>query len=114
MPRRRFRRGLPALPAGGAVWFAARNRVVVTNEAGRGVRALTVEVCDRTIRFGDLPPGGSASARFGTSADESSSAVRGRLDDGTPIHDTCGYVVWEDYGRVFRLASCPGGVIADG
>ncbi len=111
MWRRRFLFGLAAIPAGWTLWFASRNRVIVTNESGQPISDLTVEVCDTTIRFGDLPPGDSMSARFGTSHDESSFTVRGRLEDGTMIDDSCGYVVWEDYASVFRLILRPGGEV---
>jgi hypothetical protein len=118
MRRRRFLVGLAALPAGltalsagWAVWLASRNRLVITNESGQFVRSLTVEVSDQIIHFGDLPPGRSASASFGTPADESMFAVRGRLEDGTSIDDSCGYVVWEDYARTFHLAIRPGGEV---
>jgi hypothetical protein len=94
MWRRRFLLGLAAIPA-----------------AGQHVRDLTVEVCDTTIRFGDLPPGESRSARFGTPADKDLFTVRGRLEDGTPINDIGGYVVWEDYASVFRLTIGPDGAV---
>jgi hypothetical protein len=111
MWRRRFLLGLAAIPAGWALCFAPRNRVIVTNEAGQYVRGLTVEVCDTTIRFGDLSPGESRSARFGTPADEDLFTVHGRLEDGTLIDDDCGYVVHEDYASVFRLTIGSGGAV---
>ena len=69
--RRRFLIGLAALPVGGAVWLAARNRFVVANDAGQPIRLLSVRVCDESFRFVDVPPGGSVSATFGTPIDES-------------------------------------------
>jgi hypothetical protein len=109
MRRRRFLLGLLALPAGWAIWSVSRNRLVVTNESDQLIRFLTVEVCGRTIRLGDVPPGGSVSARFGTPADDDVFVVRGRLEDGTVISESCGYVVWEDHGRRFDLVILPGG-----
>lgn len=98
-----------AVPAGWAAWFLSRNRLFVANESGQVVRNLSILVCDCTIEFGDLPPGGQAFARFGTPADESSFTVRGRLDDGTTIDESCGYVVWEDYNQAFHIIIRPSG-----
>ena len=83
MRRRRFLIGLAALPAGGAVWLAARNRFVVANDAGQPIRWLTVGVCGEAFRFADIPPGVEVSAAFGTPRDESGFEVRGQLADGT-------------------------------
>ncbi len=112
MLRRRFLIGLTALPIGGAVWFAARNRFVVANDTGQPIRWLTVGVCGESFRFADIPPGGSASAAFGTPCDESEFEVRGRLTDGEEFADSCGYVVWEDYGRQFRFTIASGGEVS--
>src|SRR5262249_26737107 len=76
----------------------SRNRVVVVNESGQTVRSLTVKVCGKTIRFGDIPPGGTASASFGAPEHESSFEVRGQLDDWKIFNEQGGYVVWADYG----------------
>src|SRR5579859_2625806 len=107
MRRRRFLIGLTAFPIGWAIWFASRNRLIITNDAGQSVRGLTVEVCDTPFHFEHISPGESVSARFGTPADESGFTVRGRLQDGTTIDDSCGYVVWEDYASVFRITIGP-------
>jgi hypothetical protein len=88
-------------------WSIARNRVVVVNESGQRVHSLVVEVCGKTIRLGDIPPGGSACAAFGTPVDESHFELRGRLEDGTEVNDSGGYVVWEDYGRRFVIVIGP-------
>lgn len=112
MRRRRFLIGLAALPVGGAVWLAARNRFVVANAAGQPIRWLTVGVCGDLFRFADIPVGGSGSAAFGTPRDESGFEVRGQLADGVGFADSCGYVVREDYGRLFRLAVRPGGEVS--
>src|SRR5262249_45722849 len=81
----------------------SRNRGVVVNGSGQTVRSLTVKVCGKTIRLGDIPPGGTASASFGAPEHESSFEVRGQLEDGKIIHEQCGYVVWEDFGSRFCI-----------
>ena len=111
MSRRWFLLGLLGLPAAWAVRLAARNRLVVSNDSGQVVRSLTISVCEQTIAFGDLPPDVSASAHFGTPSDESRFAVQGRLNDGTRIDDSCGYVVWEDYFREFFLSIRSDGMV---
>src|SRR5262245_57629483 len=103
MRRRQFLIGLSAVPAGWGIWLLSRNRFVVKNETGQQVRSLTVEVCDRTFSFGNLTPGGSVSARFGTPDDESDFLVRYWLEDGTRVEDRCGYVVWENHGHGFLI-----------
>jgi hypothetical protein len=102
-----------ALAAVTVAWQLSRNRVMVTNETGQPILALTIEVCGQTIAFGDVSPGGSVLARFGTSADEDHFTVRGRLADGTVIDDTCGYIVWEDYGSRFQIVIRPGGIVEE-
>jgi hypothetical protein len=90
-------------------WWVTGNNLIVTNESGQTIRALSVEVCERTIRFGDLESGATVTGSFGTPRDESSFRLRGMLADGTVLDETCGYVVWEDYGQQFRLVIGPGG-----
>lgn len=112
MRRRRFLIGLAALPVGWAAWSASRNRVLVANDTGQTIRWLTIKVCGESFRFADILPGGSVSAAFGTPRDESEFVVRGEFDDGMGFADSCGYVVWEDYGRRFRLVVRPGGAMS--
>src|SRR3954451_12508877 len=107
--RKNLVRAAGGLLLASAVWWASRNGVTVTNESGQPVRDLSVGVCDRTIRLGDLAPGTSAAATFGTPRDEADFRVRGVLANGTVIDETCGYVVWEDYGSQFRLVIRPDG-----
>lgn len=90
-----------------------RNQFVVANAAGRPIRWMTIEVCDEQFRFENIPPGGVVpGGRFGTPTDESVFEVRGEFADGTPFHEYCGYVVWEDYGRRFRLTVPPDGMVS--
>ena len=112
MRRRRFLIGRGTRPIGWAAWSASQNRVVVANDAGPLIRWLTVEVCGDPFRFADIPPGGSVSVAFGTPRDESRFDIRGQFADGAEFADSCGYVVWEDYGRRFRLAVKPGGEVS--
>lgn len=92
------------------VWVS-RNRLDVANESGQVIRHLTITVCDKTVRFKDIPPGNSVSATFGTPRDQSIFEVGGQLQDGTKFIDYCGYVVWEDYGKRFHLIIRPAGPV---
>jgi hypothetical protein len=62
---------------------APTNRVTVVNASGQTARAVHIEVCGKCTDLGDIPPGGSASARFGTPSGDHYIAIRGRLLDGT-------------------------------
>ncbi len=102
------------LPAGG--WLARNvlmSQVVIANESGRTVRAMTVELAGKTIRFGDLPPGAWAAWSFDTPYEESTFEWHGRLDDETEIHEHCGYVVSTDYGKRFNLMIQPDGEVEE-
>ena len=111
MTRRRFLFGLAALPLGAGVWFASRNQFVITNHSGHAIRGLTVAVSDASFRFMNIPIGESVAASFGSPSVESVFNIRGQFDDGSEFADSCGYVVWEDRGRQFRLVIEPGGVV---
>ncbi len=93
------------------VGWATCNRFVVTNESGRQVCVMTVEVCGETFRFVNVPPGATVSARFETPASESGFYVETLSDDGTRVNENCGYVVWEDYAQRFNLTLGPNGEV---
>jgi hypothetical protein len=109
--RKNLARAAGVLLAVSAVWWASRNGVTVTNGSEQMVHDLSVEVCDRTIRLGDLAPGASASASFGTPRPEDVLRVRCTLADGTVIDEYGAYVVWTDYGQQFRLVIRPDGMV---
>ena len=94
------------------VRFVPTNRVRVVNESGRTARALSVEVCGARTHLRDVPPGGSASCRFGTPSQDDYITVRARLDDGTTIDEPCVYVVWEEYFCGFVVVIREDGTVA--
>jgi hypothetical protein len=110
MRRRLFLLSLLA-PVAGVGWFFARNRLDVVNRSGQKVEALTVNVCDRTFSFGEVLPGASVSTRFGRPDHESTFDIGGKMEDGTLINESCGYVVWEDIAQTFQIVICPSGEI---
>jgi hypothetical protein len=109
MQRRRFLIGLAVLAAVWAIWFATRNRVVVTNKSGAIIRTLTLRVNEQTFHFRDVQPGGSVSARFNPVSGDSTFEVQGSLSNGTMIDSCCGYLVWEYIGQLFHIDIGPDG-----
>jgi hypothetical protein len=93
-------------PSGCVVFalFAPTNRVTVVNASGQTAHDVRMTACGVTTELGDIPPGGSASARFGTPSDDDYIAVHGYLKDGTAIDEpSCVYIVWEEYFRRFVI-----------
>lgn len=89
---------------------STRNRFVIENNSGKGIRTIKVEISGRTFNFKNIPSGGGTRAYFRISGNEGSFLVRGELDDGSQIDDLdCGYVVWEDFGKTFTIAIAPDG-----
>jgi hypothetical protein len=87
-----------AAAVGWAVWRWTPATFTVWNESGQPVLGLAVEVGGRTFRFGTVPPGGEVRGSFHIDQ-EDVVTVRGRLADGTPVEESCGYVVWEETPR---------------
>ncbi len=95
------------------VWWLSRIRVNIANESGQSIRFLTIEGCDRTIRFDNIAPGDSVSVALETPDREDYLKVQGRLEDGTSIHGHDTYIVWEDYFRRFHLVVRQDGEVVD-
>jgi hypothetical protein len=79
------------------------NRVTILNESGQPVHNLRIEFCGGTINCGDVPTGGSASARFGTPEQDDYLTIRCRLNDGTAIYEPCVSVAWEEYFSIYVI-----------
>jgi len=88
---------------------STRNQFVVVNKSGKVLRTLTIEISGQSYNFENIKPGGETRAFFRISGNEGSFLVRGELDDGSPIDDACGYVVWEEIGKMFTIT-----IAADG
>ena len=111
---RRGRRWAIRLLVAFALWMTfqvlTRNRLTVSNASGMRAEGLTVGVGGETIAFGDLAPGAVRQSGFRIRHSETFD-VRGRLEDGTAIHEYVGYVVWEDdlFGTSATIRILPAG-----
>ncbi|VTR91300.1 unnamed protein product [Gemmata massiliana] len=82
--------------AGWGVWRWMPATFAIRNESGKPICVLTVNVAGKTLRYNNVPAGGTATGSFHVKQEETLS-VRGRFADGTAFEEHCGYVVWEEF-----------------
>lgn len=78
----------------------------ITNESGRPIPFVTVEVADAAFHCKDVPGGVSVSGSFQVRQGESL-RVRARLSGGAEINEHCGYVVWEEFAPQIAVTVGP-------
>jgi hypothetical protein len=103
-----------ALVLGIGAFFAlrthVRNELMVVNLSGVPIESLEVSLPWETLEFGHVEPGASTTQAFAIEHD-AHFEISGKLKNGTPIHDSNGYVTNGQYGVLVRVEIEQGGSV---